>query len=106
MNTTFSIEKIEALGGLKMPDYDEEYDIVVHVIGCILDNEDIRGPGTFATWADANHAIETYATDDWLASRDIYPADVYWDAVDAAVDEALRLLQLPKGIALVNVEDG
>lgn len=106
MSTAFSIRKIEALAGEKMPDNDDEYDIVAHVIDSILYNEDIHGPGTFVTWADAIHAIETYANDSWLAGRDIYPADVDWDDVDAAVVEALRLLCLPKGIVLINVNDG
>lgn len=98
------IDEVDSIG--KMPDYDDEYDIVVHVIDAILDNEGSHDPGAFLIWADALHAIETYAHDDWLASRDIYPADTDWDAVDAAVAEALRLLCLPRGVVLVNADDG
>jgi hypothetical protein len=104
MNTTYSQEKIAALMGIKEPIHTSEWIVAAHVIDGILENDDINGCG-FGDWT-VSLALETYATETFLANESIDANDVDWEVVQAAVKEALNVLNSPEGFTLINQNDG
>lgn len=104
MGTTVDIGKLEALAGTDCLGMTDDGLVAAHVIDGIIDNEDCNGPGTYPTWTAA-HAVELYADEAYLEREGYDAADIDWDGVRSAVAEALRVLQLPIGVVLVNGDD-
>lgn len=101
MNIRISQEKLSALMSHKEP-VGVEWTVAAHVIDGVLDNDDLHGAG-FRDWTP-QLAVETYADENFLEREEIDADDIEWDDVLAAVGEALRVLQLPTGVTLVESE--
>ena len=99
------IRKLEALTGSVYLDDSDSGCVAAHVIDGIIDNEDCNGPGTYSDWTAA-YAVELYADEHFLSPEGLYAEHIDWDGVRSAVAEALRVLQLPLGVVLVNADDG
>lgn len=104
MNLTFGQDKIEALMGIKAPIHSDEWTIAAHVVDGILENDDHNGCG-FGDWT-VSFAVETYATETFLDDEVIVADDVNWEAVRAAVGEALKVLNSPEGFTLISQNSG
>lgn len=104
MNLTYGQDKIESLMGVKAPIHSDEWTIAANVVDGMLENDDQNGVG-FGDWT-VSLAVETYAAETFLADEGIDAADVDWEAVQAAVGEAIKVLTAPEGITLINKNDG
>jgi hypothetical protein len=104
MNTTFSQDKIAALMGIEEPTHTSEWIVAAHVIDGMLENNDANRCG-FGDWT-VSLALETYATETFLANEIIDADEINWEAVQAAVKEALKVLNSPEGFTLINENDG
>jgi hypothetical protein len=102
--TTTAIEKIAALcGSFSITESDSGY-VAAHVVDGLIDNEELNGPGTYPAWTAA-YAVEVYADAAFLEREGYEASELDWDGIKSAVAEALRVLQSPQGVVLVNADD-
>ncbi len=95
MQLTFSQDRNIALMGDQEPDGSDECRIAMHVVDALLENEDSH-EGDFHQWT-SELAVGTWADGHFLEREEIDAGAIDWKAVDAAVKEALRVLNMPVG---------
>ncbi len=99
MQLTFSQDRIIALMGNQEPKGSDECRIAMHIVDALLENKDSYGDD-FHQWT-SELAVEIWADEHFLEREEIEASEIDWNEVDAAVKEALRILNMPVGTTLV-----